>query len=182
MFEATIGNCLLRLVQDDITMLDTDAFIFNARPDLLLGAGVGTAIAVRGGPSIQAELKTLAPLAAGQAVVTAAGKLKAKHIVHVVGPRFQEDDLARRLAVALVNALEAAERAGIRRIALPALGVGFYGVPLELCARVTAATLQRVVAAGGSLQEVVVCVRDTHEVAPFERELRAIAVPATTQP
>ncbi len=182
MFEATIGNCLVRLVQDDITTLDVDAFVFNARPDLLLGAGVGTAIAVRGGPSVQAELKTHAPLASGQAVVTAAGKLKAKHIVHVVGPRFQEDDLERRLADALSNALEAAERAGIRRVAVPALGVGFYGVPLEMCARVTAATLLRLTAKGSGLQEVVVCVRDTHEVAPFERELGAVAASGKAQP
>ncbi len=175
MFEVTLGNCLVSVVQDDITMLEVDAFVFDARPDLVLGAGVGTAIAVRGGPSIQAELKALAPLAAGQAVVTGAGKLKAKHIVHVVGPRFQEQDLERRLAEAIVNALRAANASGVKRLALPALGVGFYGVPLDTCARVTAAMLNGTAREGTGLRDVIVCVRDTHEKAPFERELRAVA-------
>jgi len=181
MFEVTLGNCVVRVVQDDITMLDADAFVFDARPDLLLGAGVGTAIAVRGGPSIQAELKALAPLAAGQAVVTAAGKLKAKHIVHVVGPRFQEEDIEGRLAEAIENAARAAGASGIKRLAVPALGVGFYGVRLDTCARVTVATLARVVHEGSALEEVIICVRDTHETAPFERELLAVAAPGKAQ-
>jgi O-acetyl-ADP-ribose deacetylase (regulator of RNase III) len=181
MFEVTLGNCVVQVVRDDITMLDTDAFVFGARPDLLLGAGVGTAIAVRGGPSIQAELKALAPLAAGQAVVTAAGKLKARHIVHVVGPRFQEEDIEGRLAEAIGHAVRAAEASGIKRLALPALGVGFYGVPLEACARVTVATLARLLGPGSGLEQLIICVRDAHETAPFERELRAVAAPGKAQ-
>ncbi len=169
--DATPGPCTIRIVRDDITLLDVDAFVFDARPDLVLGAGFGTAIAVRGGPSIQAELKTLAPLGPGRAVVTAAGKLKAKHIVHVVGPRFHEDDLERRLAESVRNALAAAEKAGVARLALPPLGVGFYGVPLDACARITIAELHRHLQRGSGLREVVVCVRDSHEIAPFERAL-----------
>ncbi len=169
--ETTIETCAVRIVKDDITMLDVDAFVFDARPDLVLGAGVGTAIAVRGGPTIQAELKTLAPLAAGQAVVTTGGKLKAKHIIHVVGPRFQEADLERRLADAVQTVLRAADEHGLTRVALPALGVGFYGVGLEVCARVTMAQLRRHLSAGSPLRELTICVRDTHEVAPFTREL-----------
>ncbi len=178
MFEVTLGKCVVRLVRDDITTLDVDGFVFNARPDLLLGAGVGTAVAVRGGPSIQAELKTRAPLGPGEAIVTAAGKLKARCIVHVVGPRFQEEDLERRLGEAIANALRAADANGIRRLALPALGVGFYGVPLDTCARVTGATLSHVLRAASGLEELIVCVRDTHEIASFERELRTVAAPA----
>ena len=175
MREAIIDGCLVRVLKDDITTLDIDAFVFNARPDLVLGAGFGTAIALRGGPSIQAELKTLAPLDVGQAVVTSGGKLKAKHIIHVVGPRFQEEDLERKLAEAVRSALGAAEARAIARLALPPLGVGFYGVPLDVCARVTVSELRRHLAQGSLLREVIICVRDTHEIAPFERELRAAA-------
>ena len=173
MTQATIGTCLVRVIKDDITALDVEAFVFDARPDLVLGTGFGTAIAVRGGQSIQAELKTLAPVAPGQAVVTAAGKLKAKRIIHVVGPRFQEEDLEGKLTESVRNALVAAEDAGVTRLALPPLGVGFYGVPLDLCARATMAEVKRHLGQGSGLQELVICVRDTHEVAPFERELSA---------
>lgn len=173
MLERTLGSCLVRVVRDDITTLDVDAFVFDARPDLVLGAGFGTAIAVRGGPAIQAELKSLAPLAAGQAVVTAAGKLKASRIIHVVGPRFQEDDLERKLEEATRSALAAATQHGVTRLALPPLGVGFYGVPLETCARVMMAEVRRHLAQDGGLREVVVCVRDTHEIAPFAEHLAA---------
>lgn len=171
MLERTFGVCLVRVLKDDITMLDVDAFVFHARPDLALGSGVGTAIAVRGGPAIQAELKTLAPLACGQAVVTAGGKLKAKHIIHVAAPRFQEEDLERKLAASVRNALRAADDHHIGRLALPALGVGFYGVPLDLCARITIAEVRQHLAAGGTLRDAIICVRDTQDIAAFEREL-----------
>ncbi len=169
--DATPGPCTIRIVRDDITLLDVDAFVFDARPDLVLGAGFGTAIAMRGGPAIQAELKQLAPLARCQAVVTTAGKLKARHIIHVVGPRFQEEDLERRLADSLRTAFAAAERTGVTRLAVPPLGVGFYGVPLGMCARVTMTELRRHLEKGSALREVVVCVRDTREIAPFERAM-----------
>ena len=171
MIETTIETCAVRIVRDDITTLEVDAFVFDARPDLVLGAGFGTAIALRGGPSIQTELKTLAPLAAGRVVVTTGGKLPAKHIIHVVGPRFQEDDLERKLAEALRSVFRAADDHGFARLALPALGAGFYGVPVEACAHATLAELRRHLAAGSALREVIICVRDTHEIAPFAREL-----------
>ncbi len=166
--ERTLGSCLVRVVRDDITTLDVDAFVFDARPDLLLGSGFGTAIAVRGGPAIQSELKPLAPLAAGQSVVTSAGKLKAKHIIHVVGPRFQEADVERKLAESLRSALAAAEQHAVERLAVPPLGVGFYGVPLDACARVTIDEVRRHLEAGSGLRELTICVRDSHEIAPFE--------------
>ncbi len=172
MRETILENCIVRIVKDDITTLDVDAFVFAARPDLALGSGFGTAIAVRGGPSIQAELKGLGPLAVTKAVTSGGGKLKAKHIIHVVAPRFQEDDLERKLAESVRNVLDAAEQLGVARLALPPLGVGFYAVPLDTCARVTVAELRRHLAAHGSLRDLTICVRDSHEAAPFERELR----------
>jgi O-acetyl-ADP-ribose deacetylase (regulator of RNase III) len=173
MLERTFGACLVRVLKDDITTLAVDAFVFHARSDLALGSGVGTAVAVRGGPSIQAELKALAPLASGQAVITAGGKLKARHVIHVAAPRFQEEDRERKLAESVRNALRAADEHRIERLALPPLGVGFYGVPLDLCARITIAELRRHLAADSSLREVTICVRDTRDVAVFARELSA---------
>ena len=115
----------VRLIRGDITELDVDAFVFYAQPDLALGSGFGTAISVRGGPSIQKELDELGPVETGQAVVTGAGKLKADFIVHAVGPRFQEEDTEGKLRTTVLNSLKAAEEKGVKRIALPAMGAGF---------------------------------------------------------
>ncbi|MGD8921759.1 MAG: macro domain-containing protein, partial [Candidatus Zixiibacteriota bacterium] len=87
----TINSRTLRVFVDDITMLDVDAFVFYARPELTLGAGFGTAISVRGGPSIQEELNGKGPLGVTEVITTAAGDLKADFIIHAVGPAFMEE-------------------------------------------------------------------------------------------
>ena len=70
-----INRTVVRLIKDDITDLDVDAFVFYAQPDLQLGAGFGNAISVRGGPTIQKELENLGPVATGEAVVSEGGNL-----------------------------------------------------------------------------------------------------------
>ncbi len=159
----------------DITDMDVDAFVFYARPDLALGTGFGTAIAARGGASIQKELDGKGPLAACQAVVTAAGKLKAKKIVHAVGPRFQEEDMLGKLKTTVENSLRAAEEAGVRTLAMPAMGAGFYGVPLPGCARVMGETIRSYLEGGGAVAEVIICVLDSREYKVFHSELGKIA-------
>ena len=85
MMERRLNGAVVRVVQGDITDLEVEAFVYDARPDLVLGSGYGGAIAQRGGPAIQAELKTKGPLEVGQATVSGAGNLKAKHIVDLKG-------------------------------------------------------------------------------------------------
>lgn len=169
--QVPIHRSLVRLVRGDITELDVDAFVFYARPDLMLGSGFGTAIAQRGGPSIQKELSTLGPVEAGQAVVTAAGKLKARYIVHAVGPRFHEPDTEGKLRATVLNCLKAAEQKGARRVALPPMGAGFYAVPLELCSRVMIEAIQAYLEGETQIQEVVLCVVDQREFAPLQAQL-----------
>jgi O-acetyl-ADP-ribose deacetylase (regulator of RNase III) len=170
----TIAQGTLTLMIGDITDMDVEAFVFYARPDLALGTGFGTAIAARGGASIQKELEGKGPLATGEALVTAAGNLKAQKIVHAVGPRFQEEDMAGKLKTTVASSLKAAEAAGIRRLALPAMGAGFYGVPLAACARVTLETLNGYLEGGGRIAELVVCVLDSREYDVFKAELESI--------
>ena len=108
--ETGTGKSMIHIVKDDITNMEVDAFVFYARPDLKLGSGYGTAISIRGGPKIQEELDTLAPRKTGEAVTSGAGKLKAKFIIHAVGPAFQEEDIENKLRTTLENVLkEAAE-------------------------------------------------------------------------
>jgi O-acetyl-ADP-ribose deacetylase len=162
-----LSRTAVRLVRGDITQLDVDAFVFYARPDLALGTGFGTAIAQRGGPSVQKELNELGPLQTGQAVVTGAGKLNARHIVHAVGPRFNEPDTEGKLRATVLNALKAAEEKDVRRLALPAMGAGFYAVPLDQCARVMIEAIAAYLNGPTKIEEVVLCVMDQREFAPF---------------
>lgn len=166
-----INNCVLRLLKGDITDLDIEAFVFYARSDLTLGSGFGGAIAVRGGPSVQKELEPLAPVAPGEAVVSSAGKLKARHIIHAVGPKFQEEDTEGKLRTAVLNSLRRAEEAGVGRLALPAMGAGYYGIPPSLCARVMLEAITEHLQTPTRLREIVICVLDTNQYNAFKNQL-----------
>ena len=164
----------VHLVRDDITDLDVDAFVLYATSDLALGSGFGTAISIRGGPAIQKELADLAPVATGDAVVSGAGKLKADHIVHAVGPKFQEEDTEIKLRTTMLNALRQAESKSVRRIAFPAMGAGYYGIPPDLCARVMLDALQEYLKGETGLEEVIICVLDTPQHDAFRARLDAL--------
>jgi len=173
--ELTINRSTLRLVKGDITCLDTESFVFYARHDLVLGSGYGTAISLRGGPSVQDELKQLGPLSTGEAMVTSAGEMRAKYIIHAVGPRFQEDDLEGKLRTTVLNALRQAETKGITAIAFPAMGAGFYGVPLPVSARVTLESIRDYLSGATRIKEVVVCLLDNREFTPFLSQLELMS-------
>jgi O-acetyl-ADP-ribose deacetylase (regulator of RNase III) len=71
----------------------------------------------------------------------------------------------------MLNSLRAADEKGVKRIALPAMGAGFYGVPLDVCARVMVAAIKKYLEGDTGLEEVVICVTDSRELAPFESRL-----------
>jgi O-acetyl-ADP-ribose deacetylase (regulator of RNase III) len=167
------GSGLLKLVRDDVTLLEVDAFVYYATHDLKLGSGFGGAIAVRGGPSIQEELDGVAPLETCEVAVTAAGELKANFIVHAVGPRFQEPDLEEKLRRTIRNTLAAAAEKGVKSIAFPPMGAGFYGIPIEQCARVMVEELEDGLQGDSGFEEVVICVQDTREIGAFKDRLGA---------
>jgi O-acetyl-ADP-ribose deacetylase (regulator of RNase III) len=166
-----IKQCVVRLIKGDITDLDVDAFVFYAQPDLTLGSGFGGAIAVRGGASIQKELAKLAPVAPGEAVVSSAGKLKARHIIHAVGPKFQEEGTEGKLRTTVLNSLKRAEEADVERVAFPAMGAGYYGVPPALCARVMLEVIDYHLQSPTRLKEIVICVLDTNQYNAFKGQL-----------
>lgn len=169
-----INNRVLSLVQSDVTELEVDAFVYYAQPDLALGTGFGTAITVRGGPTIQQELNELGPIETGQAVVSAAGKLTADWIIHAVGPRFNEEDTEGKLRTTVLNCLKAADEKGVKRLALPPMGAGFYMVPLDVCARVMIETIQGYLEGDTNIEEAVLCVMDRREYVPFESQLASL--------
>jgi O-acetyl-ADP-ribose deacetylase (regulator of RNase III) len=171
----SLQRSVLRLVTADITTLAVEAFVFYARPNLALGSGFGNAIARRGGPAIKKALDAVGSIPPTGAVVTTAGTLKAKYIVHAAGPAFQEADLEAKLRATIAKALACAEEQGIRQIALPPMGAGFYGIPLPLCATVMLDALAAYLSGPSRLAEVIICANDRREYLAFEGKLTALA-------
>jgi O-acetyl-ADP-ribose deacetylase (regulator of RNase III) len=175
MKEKKINDRVLRIVREDVTDVEVDAFVYYASPDLVLGSGWGTAISIRGGPSIQEELNGLGPINTGDAVATAAGEMKAKHIIHAVGPRFQEQDEEAKLRKTMLSTLKRAEEKGVATLAFPPMGTGFYGIALDLSAKVMLETIRAHMNNGGSsIKEVMICLMDSREFPPFEAQMDKI--------
>jgi len=158
----------LRLERGDLTAMDIESIVFYARHDLILGSGYGNAITLRGGPTIQEELKSFGTINTCDAVITNAGNLKSKYIIHAVGPRFQETDLEVKLQTTISNTLKTADEKQISRIAFPPMGTGFYGISLELCAKVMIDVINKHLSGTTSLKEVVICAMDNREYKAFQ--------------
>src|SRR5712691_10469760 len=139
----TMDRTQLELVQGDITDLEVDAIVNAANEHLQLGSGVAGAIRAKGGPSIQEECDRIGGTPVGTAVMTGAGNLQARQVIHAVGPRMGEGDEDKKLASAVRAALALADRRGMRSIALPAISTGVFGFPMERAARITLTEIQR---------------------------------------
>ncbi len=171
--QTELNGITIELVQGDITDLDTDAIVNAANSQLTLGAGVAGAIRRKGGPAIQAECDVIGHCDVGEAVITTGGELKARYVIHAVGPRMGEGSEAGKLANAVRASLKRAEEHGLHSIALPAISTGIFGYPLEGCADVmlrvivdfTYEELQH-------LRRIVVCLYDDRAFAIFQNELR----------
>ncbi|MFZ5980103.1 MAG: macro domain-containing protein [Candidatus Zixiibacteriota bacterium] len=170
-----VKDTVISLVKEDITDIEIESFVYYAQHNLALGSGFGTAISVRGGPSIQDELNEMGPLKTTEAVVSSAGNLKVKYIIHAVGPRFQEEEIENKLKVTIENILRLAESKGITSIALPPMGTGFYGIPLEVSAQVTLRTIIAYAENNTSIKDIKICLNDNRELIPFQKNLAALA-------
>lgn len=171
--ELRVNGGAIRLMVGFITDVeDMDGLVYYARPDLTLGSGFGTAIATQGGPKVQEELKKIGSAGVTDVVVTAGGNLKAKYILHAVGPRFQEEESEAKLRATMQNVLQKAEDHKLRKIILPAMGAGFYGIPLDVSARVTLGVARDFLEKSVELRETVFCLRDSREFKVFQEHLQ----------
>ncbi len=170
--EVKVKQSRIRLTVGDITEMPVEAIVFYARSDLQLGSGFGGILAAKGGPKIQEELKKLGTAKTTEVVVTAGGMLKIKYILHAVGPRFQEENLEEKLRATMRNVFQKAEEKGIKSLAFPAMGAGFYGVPLEVCARETLGAAKKYLEGSESAKEVVFCLNESYEYPPFQEQLK----------
>lgn len=173
--ELKVNDNIIRLMVGFITDVGSmDGIVYYARPDLTLGSGFGTAISTQGGPKVQEELRKLGSAVTTDVVVTGGGNLQAKYILHAVGPRFQEEDSEEKLRETMLNALRKADEHQMQRIVFPAMGTGFYGIPLEVCARVTLEAAKLFLGSSSALREVVFCLRDSRELKEFQAYLQKI--------
>jgi O-acetyl-ADP-ribose deacetylase (regulator of RNase III) len=177
--QAVVNNILIELVQGDITDLDTDAIVNAANSQLILGAGVAGAIRRKGGPSVQAECLAIGRCDVGSAVITGGGNLKARHVIHAVGPQMGEGSESGKLANAVRASLELAEQHELHSIALPAISTGIFGYPLEGCADVMLRVIiDYTFEELEYLRHVVVCLYDvpayTVFAAEFQRKLEEL--------
>ena len=133
-----IGKSTLEVVQGDITLQDTDAIGNAANSALAGGGGVDGAIHRAGGPSLMAELKArYKGCPTGSAVMTGGGNLKAKYVIHAVGPRYSGSPKdAGLLAGAYRKSLELCSEHNIASIAFPSISTGVYGYPVEKASRI----------------------------------------------
>ncbi|MGH9381439.1 MAG: macro domain-containing protein [Thermoanaerobaculia bacterium] len=168
----SLNETLLELVEGDITELEVDALVNAANQDLELGGGVAGAIRRKGGPSIQKECRRIGSIPVGTAVLTGAGKLPVKHVIHAVGPRWGEGDEDRKLSSAVRASLALADRHGLRSLALPAISAGNFGMPKDRAARIMLTEVHRYLQGGTKLERVVVCLYDEATYRTFLRELR----------
>ena len=156
------GKTKVCLVQGDITEMDTDAIVNAANPTLMGGGGVDGAIHRKGGPKILEECKRIRAtewpkgLPTGKAVITSGGNLKAKYVIHTVGPVWRggnqgEPEL---LAEAYRNSLTLAVSKGLKSIAFPSISTGAYGYPIEKACRIALATIKEFIEKENKLEEV----------------------------
>ena len=167
-----MNDTLLELIEGDITELQVDAIVNPANADLQLGGGVAGAVREKGGASIQDECDRIGGTPVGTAVMTGAGTLKAKQVIHAVGPRMGEGDEDRKLAAAVRAALALADRNGQRTIAIPAISTGVFGYPVDRCARILLTEVHRYLQGGTKLERVVVCLHGKQKYQTFRNELR----------
>jgi O-acetyl-ADP-ribose deacetylase (regulator of RNase III) len=173
--EFKIRGATVRFVKGDITDTETDAIVNAANSTLLGGGGVDGAIHLKGGPTILKECKRIRAeqwpdgLPTGQAVITTGGNLKAKHVIHTVGPiwRGGHEGEAELLRDAYANSLAVAVANKLRTVAFPSISTGAYGYPIQAASQVAIRAVKVFLEAEDSLDEVVFVLFSEHDLGVY---------------
>src|SRR3972149_3533876 len=170
-----INHTLLELIQADITTLDVDAIVNAANNSLLGGGGVDGAIHRAAGPQLLAECRTLGGCETGAAKITQSYRLKARHVIHTVGPIYRGRPRdAELLASAVRNSLRLADDHHLRSIAFPAISTGVYGYPLDQAAHVLLSTILDYCQSATQIERVIMCLFDRRALRVFNEVLGQI--------
>jgi O-acetyl-ADP-ribose deacetylase (regulator of RNase III) len=172
--EKNIGNAVIEVSQCDITEMETDAIVNAANAQLILGAGVAGAIKTKGGPKIQEECNAIGGTFVGGAVITTGGNLKARHVVHAVGPQMGEGNEDEKLKNATMNSLKVADGNNLTSITFPAISTGIFGFPKERCAQIMLQTVRDYLSGETKLKRVVFCLHGTSSFEIFSATLNRL--------
>ncbi|MBN2589204.1 MAG: macro domain-containing protein [Sedimentisphaerales bacterium] len=170
---AKINNRTIEILQADITDMQTDAIVNAANAQLILGGGVAGAIRRKGGPSIQAECDKIGGTFVGGAVITTAGNLQAKYVIHAVGPRQGEGNEDEKLKNATLNSLKVANDNNLKSISFPAISTGIFGFPIEKCAQIMLAATIDYLKKSTGIEKVVFCLFSKDDYNIFKNELQS---------
>ncbi len=174
--EKKTGKTVIRLISADLTERDVDAIVNAANSRLQHGGGVAGAIVRKGGRIIQDESDKIGYVPVGGAAMTTAGKLKAKFVIHAVGPRMGEGDEDNKLKKAITSVLTLASEKKLKSISVPAISAGIFGFPKDRCAKIlvggTAAFLKQ--RPESPLELVEFCIFDQEALGYFKSEMEKL--------
>jgi O-acetyl-ADP-ribose deacetylase len=142
------------IIAGDLVEQDVDAIVNAANNELVLGAGVAGAIRSRGGPAIQRECDAHGPVKVGEAAITGGGELLARHVIHAASMQLGGRTTAESLRSSMDHVFRLAREHGLRTIAVPAVGTGIAGYPMDDCARVMSDCVDRALAGGWQPEEI----------------------------
>jgi O-acetyl-ADP-ribose deacetylase (regulator of RNase III) len=176
----TVNKATVSIVQGDITRQATDAIVNAANSSLMGGGGVDGAIHRAGGPAILEACKRIVArqgqLPAGQAVITTAGNMKARHVIHTVGPIWHSGSQgeAGLLASAYRESLKLADANNLTSISFPSISTGAYGYPVDKAAHIALRTVAAFLAEARAIKEVIFVLFDTRTFEAYAIALRDI--------
>ena len=175
-----INRTILELVEGDITKMGTDAIVNAANQGLTHGGGLAGLVARAGGPTIQAEsndwIRQRGLVRTGSAAITSGGNLKARHVIHAVGPIYDgQPRAAELLASAVRAALRMADEHRLKSVSLPPISTGIFGYPMEEAAQVMLSEVIAYLRGETRLIRVLFCLQGQATFEIFTRELAAQA-------
>ncbi len=174
MITKKINTAEIRIIQGDITEQETDAIVNAANAQLILGGGVAGAIRRKGGPAIQEACNRIGGTFVGGAVITTGGNLKAKHVIHAVGPRMGEGDEDNKLKKATITSLKVADENNLKSITFPAVSTGIFGFPLERCAEIMIRETINYIQSKTKIEKVAFCLFDENAFNVFLEKLNLL--------
>jgi O-acetyl-ADP-ribose deacetylase (regulator of RNase III) len=176
----TVNHARLSIIQGDITHQASDAIVNAANSGLMGGGGVDGAIHRAGGPAILEECRKIVDrqgrLPTGQAVITTAGNMKAKHVIHTVGPVWHGGDRgeAELLASAYRESLKLAAANNLTSVSFPSISTGVYGYPVDKASKTALETVVSFLKETTSIKEVVFVLFDSRTFETYTKSLKEI--------
>ncbi len=164
----------MKVIKADITELEVDCIVNAARPSLLGGGGVDGAIHIKAGSELREFCKTLGGCSGGEAKLTSGFNLKAKYIIHTVGPRYLygASDEIEKLKSCYNNTMKLFLEQKMKSIAFPNISTGTYGFPKEEAAEIAIETITQFIKNNKIKDEVIFCCFDDENYSIYKQKLK----------